>query len=80
MTDILIADDEAPIGLLAPLMFFHLRGGGAVGISEHNKGVIVHGEPQNQEHFVGLVKQFLGLSLPAKQSAQFLEDLRRGFS
>ncbi|WP_053618939.1 helix-turn-helix transcriptional regulator [Nocardiopsis sp. NRRL B-16309] len=72
----LIMDEDTPIGLMGPLMMFHLREGGAISASEHNRGVIVHDEASDIGRLHHQIKAALGRSLPAAASRRFLEEVR----
>lgn len=70
----LIPDEEMPLGLMGPLMMFHLREGGTIGASEHNRGVIVHDEFSEPARLQDQVKRALGRSMPPAQSQRLLES------
>ncbi|WP_275041349.1 Scr1 family TA system antitoxin-like transcriptional regulator [Nocardiopsis lucentensis] len=70
----LIMTEETPIGLMGPLMMFHLDEGGAIAASEHNRGVIVHDEASDYGRLHNQIKAALGRSLPPVQSRRFLDE------
>ncbi|WP_394329313.1 hypothetical protein [Nocardiopsis sp. CNR-923] len=67
--------DGAVVGLVSPLMLFHLCDGGVVTASEHNRGVVLHDDTIDHERMSSQFKRALGSALSAEQSREKMEGM-----
>jgi hypothetical protein len=73
----LLPDDGVGPGLVSPLMLFHLRDGGIVAASEHNRGVVLHDNPTDHERLATQFQRALGGAMSAETSVSELERMLR---